>query len=355
MAVVHLLSVLLVLVAAVCAQSTNEPIPTTPTRSQPPALGADGKPRPHLGEAMVAAINRGMNRTFMARRYDRFENRTRTELKGFLGSAFEASANRSKRAAAEPPVSASLPTSFDARKKWTKCAPMIGRIPDQSQCGSCYAVSTVSVIQDRRCIRFNGTAKPPISAWDVVSCCPTCRADPNNGCNAGYVSEVFKWFNSEGIVSGGHFGGGGCKPYPVSPQALSAPATTACSKTCQRAYKAATYPKDKKKGRVYRMFYQENAVVMNEIMTNGPIVAAFDVYEDFYQYSSGIYQHVTRDLMGRHAVRVIRWGRENGVDFWLVANSWSTSWGEGGFFRIRRGTDECGFESRMMAGSVYLM
>ncbi|KAI6238230.1 hypothetical protein M3Y99_00722300 [Aphelenchoides fujianensis] len=319
MAAIQLLSALLVLVTAVRAQSTNKPIPTTTASSQPPSLGADGKPRPHLGEGMVAAINRGMNRTFMARRYDRFENRTRTELKSFLGLAVGSPTNRNKRAAApgaNPPVSATLPTSFDARKKWTKCAPVINRIPDQSQCGSCYAVSTVSVIQDRRCIRFNGTAKPPISAWDVVSCCSTCRADAN-GCNGGWPTEVFSWFDSVGIVSGGDFGGGGCKPYPVSPYASSAPSATACSKTCQRSYKTATYAKDKKKGRAYREFNQQNAA-----------------------YSSGIYQHVTGDLLGGHAVRVIGWGTENGVDFWLVANSWSANWGEGGLFRIRRGNNE---------------
>jgi len=39
------------------------------------------------------------------------------------------------------------------------------------------------------------------------------------------------------------------------------------------------------------------------------------------------------------------------VDYWLVANSFGVSWGDlGGFFHIRRGTNECGLESLPTAG-----
>jgi hypothetical protein len=31
-----------------------------------------------------------------------------------------------------------IPESFDAREKWTQCADVIGTIPDQSSCGSCW-------------------------------------------------------------------------------------------------------------------------------------------------------------------------------------------------------------------------
>ncbi|CAJ0929635.1 unnamed protein product, partial [Mesorhabditis belari] len=78
--------------------------------------------------------------------------------------------------------------------------------------------------------------------------------------------------------------------------------------------------------------------------------AAFTVYEDFYNYKSGVYHHVTGQELGGHAVKILGWGNLNGQNYWLVANSWDTDWGESGFFRIRSGNDECGIEDGIVAG-----
>lgn len=46
--------------------------------------------------------------------------------------------------------------------------------------------------------------------------------------------------------------------------------------------------------------------------------------------SSGVYQHVTGEMVGGHAVRILGWGVENGTPYWLVGNSWNTDWGDNG-------------------------
>jgi cathepsin B len=44
------------------------------------------------------------------------------------------------------------------------------------------------------------------------------------------------------------------------------------------------------------------------------------------------------------------WGVENGTPYWLVANSWNQDWGNGGYFKIRRGNNECGITDEVVSG-----
>ena len=92
--------------------------------------------------------------------------------------------------------------------------------------------------------------------------------------------------------------------------------------------------------------------MMLALIKNGPIAVGFEVYNDFSAYKGGVYEHTS--LVDRfnpleltnHAVLVVGYGvTESGLKYWVVENSWGEDWGENGFFRIRRGTDECAIES----------
>lgn len=65
---------------------------------------------------------------------------------------------------------------------------------------------------------------------------------------------------------------------------------------------------------------------------------------------SGVYKHVAGKVLGGHAIRILGWGVENDTPYWLVANSWNNDWGDHGFFKILRGSDECGIEGQINAG-----
>ena len=43
-----------------------------------------------------------------------------------------------------------------------------------------------------------------------------------------------------------------------------------------------------------------------------------------------------------HAVVIVGYGTEKGVDYWLVKNSWGKGWGDRGYFKIKRGVHMCG-------------
>lgn len=57
--------------------------------------------------------------------------------------------------------------------------------------------------------------------------------------------------------------------------------------------------------------------------------------------ASGIYDVSDCSNKTNHAIVLIGWGTENGVDFWIAKNSWGNNCGESGYFRIIRGKKMC--------------
>ena len=73
------------------------------------------------------------------------------------------------------------------------------------------------------------------------------------------------------------------------------------------------------------------------IYDNGPVATVMDIYTDFLSFvGDGIYQHVTGDYAGSHAVLIIGWGVEDSTPYWLIENNWGAAWGDGGYFKILR-------------------
>lgn len=73
-----------------------------------------------------------------------------------------------------------------------------------------------------------------------------------------------------------------------------------------------------------------------------------DACSTFTFYDSGVYDDP--DCTGaeediNHAVLLVGWGTENGKDYWIVKNSWSTYWGEEGYVKIARDNNICGVTS----------
>ncbi|RCN47361.1 hypothetical protein ANCCAN_06649 [Ancylostoma caninum] len=249
------------------------------------------------------------------------------------------------------------PESFDGRDHWKDCK-SIGTIRDQSACGSCWAVSSAEAMSDQLCVQSNGTIKVLISDTDILACCQTCGF----GCQGGWMKKAYEYMQSDGVCTGGHFRQRNvCKPYAFYPCGLhedqkyygpcprgSWP-TPRCRKTCQRKYNKA-YENDKYYAKSSYYLPKDEKKIRQEIYKNGPVVTGFTVYSDFLSYKKGIYVHTNGFKTGAHAVKIVGWGRENGTDYWLIANSWNTDWGEKGYFRILRGKNHCGIEEQAVGG-----
>ncbi|XP_025017827.1 cathepsin B [Tetranychus urticae] len=75
---------------------------------------------------------------------------------------------------------------------------------------------------------------------------------------------------------------------------------------------------------------------MKDMMSNGPAIALIEVYKDFLEYKSGIYEKRSDEKLGVYPFKIIGWGTEDCVDYWLGMNSWGENWGDKGTFKIRR-------------------
>ena len=224
-------------------------------------------------------------------------------------------------------------------------------------------------MSDRICIHSKGEQHAHVSAENLLSCCYSCGF----GCNGGFPGAAWSYWSRKGLVSGGNYGSSqGCQPYEIEacehhvngtrPPCAEGISTPKCHRNCENPNYDVNYEQDKSYGQKSYSIKSDVKQIQVELMTNGPAEAAFTVFEDFVNYKSGVYQHVSGKALGGHAIRLlgnvisclkifltfntfIGWGEENGTPYWLVANSWNYDWGDNGTFKILRGSDHCGIES----------
>eukprot|EP00294_Goniomonas_avonlea_P000821 CAMPEP_0114554280 /NCGR_PEP_ID=MMETSP0114-20121206/8127_1 /TAXON_ID=31324 /ORGANISM="Goniomonas sp, Strain m" /LENGTH=980 /DNA_ID=CAMNT_0001739319 /DNA_START=25 /DNA_END=2967 /DNA_ORIENTATION=+ len=246
-----------------------------------------------------------------------------------------------------------IPPDYDNRDLWGQCLAHL-EVNDQGTCGSCYAHAAASTFGIRQCMATDGGVDIRVSAQEALDCYS------NTGCKGGNAYKVFMRHAKESPVKT-IFGDSydtvpwpeeGCEPYKGTDEGQSCGAG-ACR----------NIPKWRAGGAQYfvasgQVFVDLNGMslehfIMNEIMAKGPLAASFDVYSDFSEYKSGVYiKSASAQKRGGHAVSMIGWGTENGVKYWLCQNSWNKKWGQGGFFKIRRGSDEVGIETRGLSAPI---
>jgi len=222
-----------------------------------------------------------------------------------------------------------FPTFWDWRN--ASSVNFVPDVRDQASCGSCYAFGTLGMLESRIRIKTQNQDKVILSPQEIVSC-----SEYAQGCDGGFPYLVEKTGEDFGIVPES------CFTYT----AFNSP----CSKRCHDFESQKRYFTNYAYIGGYYGACNEQAM-LQELYQNGPIVVGFQVYNDFFAYRKGIYFHtklksnINAWEETNHAVFAVGWGIENGVKYWIVQNSWGKSWGENGYFRIKRGNDECAFES----------
>ncbi|CAI2365503.1 unnamed protein product [Moneuplotes crassus] len=240
------------------------------------------------------------------------------------------------------------------------------------QCGECYIEAFLHAYESRTRILSRNKFQPRISREQILGC-----NFYSEGCDGGLPIAAAKFANEFFMVDEECYSQKCIHPTNIS----EAIRDDVCCDKCDNErvkYKVGQY------GYVGGYYGASTELgIMREIAARGPVSAVLNAPDDFLMYIGGIAYLATpvrnseisrisdyafsyfisasknkiskktmRDLdlefeYANHSVVILGWGYDEELDleYWICANSWGKDWGEKGFFRIVRGTNEMGIET----------
>jgi hypothetical protein len=201
-----------------------------------------------------------------------------------------------------------LPTTLDWRDK--DGVNYVTHVRNQWDCGSCWAFATTGPIETHVAIAENWPdPKVDLSEQQLLSC-------SYGGCDGGFTTTSFDYARDSGLAREE------CMGYVQS--------VTSCD-MCP-GWESDSFKID-----------SWDLVTTNPLNTDaikaalqiGPVATSITIYEDFFYYEDGVYEHVSGGYQGLHALTII--GYDDSEQSWIVKNSWGGLWGKSGFGRIKWG------------------
>ena len=190
----------------------------------------------------------------------------------------------------------------------------VNPIKDQGQCGSCWAFSSVCALEGAH---FIATGKLESFAEQQLVDCSTA----NYGCGGGWQYKAFQYYESNMAILE--------KDY----------AYTAKDGSCQ--YDSLSHTGVDVSG--YSWVTADSSSQTKAAIAKQPISVSIEADRYVFQlYSSGVFDSTSCGTSLDHAVALVGYGTENGQDYYLLRNSWGTSWGEAGYMKIANVGDGAG-------------
>ena len=213
---------------------------------------------------------------------------------------------------------------LDSVVDWAK-AGKVQEVKNQESCGSCWAFSTVGSLESAYAIFSKDNELPNLSEQELVDCS---KSFGNEGCNGGLMNLGFKYIIQNGIHTESDY------PYRGVDQ------------TCNT---------DSLSGKTYSakdcVLVGANTDDLTKAIAVQPVSVAFYVNLFFQFYSGGVFNPFTCGGQPNHGVLAVGYNLDEGS--YKVKNSWGSSWGEAGYFRIKIGTGKGTCDMAGSGASVY--
>jgi len=193
-------------------------------------------------------------------------------------------------------------------------------IKDQGICGSCWTFGTAGSIEGAWFLSSGDLVS--VSEQQILDCA---WGEWDSGCDGGEADTAMQWIMENRGMATEH-------SYPYLSQDHFCAAGERDSGVKLTGYANVT---------------GGESALQDAVATKGPVAIAIDAaHPEFEFYSEGVYYNAAckneaDDL--DHEVLVVGYGTEDGQDYWLVKNSWSTHWGNNGYIKMARNRDNnCG-------------
>ena len=201
----------------------------------------------------------------------------------------------------------SAPVSIDWRKKNA-----VTSVKDQGQCGSCWTFSSTGASEGAWSIATGQLTD--LSEEQLVECA-TGPQYGSHGCNGGQMEGAFKYLIQNGQCT--------LSSYPYTSGTGKSGSCKSCSQVAHFSSCSDVKPNDQ--------------ISLKGAVAQQPVAVAIEADTRYFQsYSGGILDSASCGTQLDHGVLIVGYGEENGEKYWLLKNSWGTSWGEEGYFRILR-------------------
>ena len=198
-------------------------------------------------------------------------------------------------------------------------------VKDQGQCGSCWAFSTTGSLEGAHFVASGELLS--FSEQQLVDCAGIKYG--NMACNGGLQDNAYKYYEA-GFDA-------------MLEEDYSYTSGRGKKGTCQYdASKASNVTVSK-----YVDVTPSNPSQMMAALNTQPLAVAIEADKMVFQtYKTGVLTSSKCGTNLDHAVLAVGYGTEDGQDYWLVKNSWNTTWGDQGYIKLGRDSSNgtCGVQ-----------